>query len=124
MKLSLFALITVLLGLFAQPGRCDDNKTEQVYELTPDITPPRILRHVDPDLPANLKGVRVEGVVTLALIVDSHGDPKDPRVIKGLEKDVDESAIAAVKKWRFAAAKKDGRPVAVRISVEIEFHSM
>jgi len=34
---------------------------------------------------------------------------------------LDEKAIAAVNKWRFQPATLDGRPVAVRISVEMSF---
>jgi protein TonB len=45
-------------------------------------------------------------------------------VIKSLEKDVDQSAVDAVKQWRFDPAKKDGKAVAVRIALELDFHSM
>jgi protein TonB len=34
---------------------------------------------------------------------------------------LDEKAMAAVKQWRFQPATLDGRPVAVRISVEVSF---
>ena len=44
--------------------------------------------------------------------------------MKGIEKDLDQSAVAAVKEWRFAPAQKDGKAVAVRVSVQIEFHEM
>jgi outer membrane biosynthesis protein TonB len=29
-----------------------------------------------------------------------------------------------VRQWQFEAARKDGQPVAVRITVEIRFHSL
>ena len=45
-------------------------------------------------------------------------------MLKGLDKDVDQSAVAAVEQWRFAPAQKDGKPVAVRITLEIAFHEM
>jgi protein TonB len=34
---------------------------------------------------------------------------------------LDQKAIDAVRQWRFDPAKKDGRPVAVQISVEVSF---
>jgi TonB family protein len=34
---------------------------------------------------------------------------------------LDEKAIEAVKNWRFEPAVKDGKPVAVAISVEVDF---
>jgi TonB family protein len=58
------------------------------------------------------------------LVVSSKGLPKDPHVVKGLDKDLDESAVEAVREWRFAPAQKDGKAIAVRVSLQIEFHSM
>jgi len=56
--------------------------------------------------------------------VSSHGAPRNARVVRGLDKEIDEAVIAAVKQWQFAPGKKNGKPVAVRVQVEIEFHSM
>ena len=56
--------------------------------------------------------------------MSSAGEPKDVHVVKSLEKDVDQSAVDAVQKWRFEPARKDGQPVAVKVSVEIRFHDM
>jgi protein TonB len=95
---------------------------EKVYDLGPGITPPRVIRQVNPEYSGE-RGVRVTGTVTVALIVTSRGLPKDPHVVKGLDKDMDESTIAAVKQWRFDPAKKDGKAVAVNITLEIKFDS-
>jgi TonB family protein len=35
---------------------------------------------------------------------------------------LDEKALEAVKQWRFEPAKKDNQPVAVQLSVEVNFH--
>ena len=101
----------------------DDDPAEKVYDIGPDVTPPRVTRQVPPRRSAG-RGVRVVGSVTVALIVSSQGVPKDVRVIKGLDKDVDQSTVEAVEQWRFAPAQKDGKPVAVRVSLEIAFHDM
>jgi protein TonB len=99
------------------------NDDEPVYDLGPGVTPPRVIKQVNPHYPTG-RGVRAVGSVIIALVVSSKGLPKDPRVIKGLDKDLDESAVEAVREWRFAPAQKDGTPVAVRVSLQIEFHSM
>lgn len=96
---------------------------EKVYDLGPDVSPPRVTKQVSPNYKA-ARGVRLEGSVTVALIVSSQGVPREVRVIKGLDKDVDQSAVDAVRQWRFAPARKDDKPIAVRVSLEIEFHSM
>ena len=50
--------------------------------------------------------------------------PREVRVIKGIDKDVDQSAVDAVREWRFAPARKNDKPIAVRVNLEIDFHSM
>lgn len=96
---------------------------EAVYDLGPGITPPRIVKQVNPHYSTD-KGVRAVGSVIIGLIVSSKGVPKDPHVVKGIDKDLDESAVDAVKQWRFMPAQKNGTPIAVRVSVQIQFHDM
>ena len=96
---------------------------ETVYDLGPSITPPRVAKQVNPSYPTN-RGVRATGSVIIALVVSSKGLPKNPHIVKGIDKDLDQSAVDAVKQWRFVPAQKDGKPVAVRISLEIRFHDM
>ena len=97
---------------------------EQVYDLGPGVTPPRVIKQVNPQYPASLRGVRVTGSVMIALIVTSQGMPKDPHVIQGINDEVDHAAMEALKQWRFAPARKNDKPVAVRVVIEIAFHSM
>ena len=68
--------------------------------------------------------MRVAGSVTIGLVVTSRGLPESVQVIKSLEKDVDQSAVDAVKQWRFDPGKKEGKAVAVRIALEFDIHSM
>ncbi len=101
-------------------GSKDD---ETVYDLAAGITPPRVVKQVNPSYPTN-RGVRAVGSVIIALVVSSKGLPKNPHVVKGLDKDLDESAVEAVKEWRFEPARKNGKAVAVRVSVQLQFHDM
>jgi protein TonB len=116
-------LVQTAAGFDAQSKGDDGDEAEKVYDLSPDIIPPRIIKQVPPRH-SNGRGVRVVGSVTVALVVSSKGIPKDVRVVKGLDKDFDQSTVEAVEQWRFAPAQKDGKPVAVRISLEIAFHDM
>ena len=107
----------------AQDKKTSDEPDEKVYELGPGVSPPRVIKQVSPNY-KTARGVRLEGSVTVGLIVSSQGVPRDVQVIKGIDKDVDQSAVDAVRQWRFAPARKDDKPVAVRVSLEIDFHSM
>ena len=96
---------------------------EPVYELGPGISPPRVTHQVNPDY-SGVRGVRVTGTVQIGLTVSSRGLPKDVHVVKSLQKDVDQIVTEAVKQWRFDPAKKDSKPVAVHVTLELEFRSM
>ncbi|MGA2595375.1 MAG: energy transducer TonB [Bryobacteraceae bacterium] len=117
---SLAALM--LLTPMARPQQKDDSE-ERVYELNDDIKPPRITHQVNPDY-SSIRGIRVKGSVEVALVVSSQGAPKDPRVVQSLDPEVDRCAVDAIRKWRFAPAQKDGKPVAVKLTIEMQFHSM
>ena len=119
-------LACVLLMYAASPSPAQtkgDGQEEKIYDLGPDVVPPRIVKQVAPRRSTN-RGVRVVGSVTVALVVSSKGIPKDVRVVKGLDPDIDQSTVEAVEKWRFTPAQKDGQPVAVRISLDIAYHDM
>lgn len=120
-----FACGTLLAGLAqASFGQSSGAETdEKVYDLGPGVSPPRVTKQVNPNY-KTARGVKLEGAVTVVLVVSSQGLPRDVRVAKGLDKDIDQSAVDAVREWRFSPARKDDKPIAVRISLEIDFHSM
>lgn len=119
-----WCLLFLMAGAWAgAQGQQDADAGEKVYDLGPGITQPRVTRQVMPHYP-DTHGVKLEGSITIALVVSSGGLPERPHVVKGIEKDIDQSALDAVTEWRFDPAKKDGKPVAVRIALEFEFHSM
>jgi len=63
-----------------------------------------------------------QGVCIVAIIVDAHGNPQNPRITRSLGLGLDEKAVEAVMKYRFKPAMKDGKPVASYVTVEIDFH--
>jgi len=66
---------------------------------------------------------RYEGVVFLSVIVTADGRPIDIHVSKGLGMSLDEKAVEAVRKWRFRPSLgPDGKPTAVRATIEVQFH--
>jgi protein TonB len=82
----------------------------------------------------------VQGIVTVAMVVDEHGVPQnvhvsrgmgigpdgkpDPKFKKAWRKVADgmnQSAVDAVTKYRFKPASENGKPVAVNENVEVNF---
>jgi TonB family protein len=65
---------------------------------------------------------RVQGQVTVMLIVDANGMPQNLRVVKPLPAGLTEEALAAVRQYRFRPALKDGTtPVPVMITIVVNF---
>ena len=119
---SLTLAAAVLLALIGTVPAGAQSEDEKVYTVGNGVTTPRVTHQVDPEHPA--RGFRISGTVLIGLIITSKGEPKEVHVVRSLEKDVDDAAVEAVKQWHFAPATKDGKPVAVKIDVEIRFHDM
>jgi TonB family protein len=64
---------------------------------------------------------KFQGMCMIAVIVDSRGNPQNPRVIRPLGMGLDQKALDAVLRYRFKPAMKDGRPVPVMITVAVNF---
>jgi TonB family protein len=79
------------------------------------LVPPRVVG------PAAALYADVEGTVTLQASVDVQGNITVLRVLKGLNPELDERAIAAAMTWRFSPALKDGIPVAAISQIEVDF---
>ena len=43
------------------------------------------------------------------------------QLIRGFDKEADKRAMQGVRRWRFDPSKKDGRPVAVEMRIEVGF---
>jgi len=83
--------------------------------------PPVPVRTVPPEIPQDFARAGGSGLVTVNFLVDEQGAVQDARVEKTTSPDLDASALKAVKKWKFKPAKKDGAPVAIRVTIPIKF---
>ncbi|MGH9588879.1 MAG: TonB family protein [Terracidiphilus sp.] len=61
------------------------------------------------------------GTCEVSLIVDAHGLPENPHVLKTLDPGLDKSALAAVEKYRFFPAIKADEPVPAAVVVSVDF---
>lgn len=75
----------------------------------------------EPSFSDEARKQKVQGIVTLLLVVGKDGRPYDIRVRQSLGMGLDEQAIATVKTWRFRPATLDGKPVDAQIAVEVNF---
>jgi protein TonB len=92
-----------------------------LYHVGGGVSAPRTLYAPDPEYSEEARRAKFQGSVLLALIVGPDGNPRDLHIMRSLGLGLDENALDAVRTWRFEPARKDGVPVAVQISVEVNF---
>ena len=85
------------------------------------VSAPRAIYDPDPEYSEEARKNKYSGIVTLTIVVDPSGRPRDIQVVRSLGMGLDEKAVEAVEKWKFAPGMKDGMPVAVKVNVEVSF---
>ena len=76
----------------------------------------------DPLYSPKARAAKLQGTVVLDVVVTAEGRAEQIVVSKSLGMGLDENAITAVKEWKFKPAiGPDGKPVPVRIPIEVNF---
>jgi protein TonB len=91
-------------------------KTEEPIQVGPGVTPPVLIKKVEVNLPQSLRRRGNERLVIVEAVISRQGDVHDVRVLKS-SPGLDEAVIQAVRQWKYKPAMKDGRPVAVYLTV-------
>jgi TonB family protein len=92
-----------------------------VFNVGGGVTEPRLVSQVQPEYSDDGRKARIQGTVEVLIIVNADGTVRFDSVRKSLGYGLDQKAIDAVKKWKFRAGMKDGKPVATYVSVLINF---
>jgi TonB family protein len=87
------------------------------------VSLPQVVREVKPSYTREAMAAKIQGRVTLACVVAATGEPEQIVVEQSLDRQygLDDSAVAALEQWRFQPGRKDGRPVPVRVTIEMAF---
>lgn len=83
--------------------------------------PARLSHGEPPAYPAAARADGLEGDVLLELVVSRLGEVESARVPRPVGHGLDEAAVAAARRFRFAPAVKEGQPVRVRVSWTMQF---
>src|SRR5262245_27927026 len=87
------------------------------------VTLPTVVKQVNPEYTPEAKDQHIEGVVILSAVVRADGTVGDVAVTESLDSiyGLDQQAVKAMKEWAFKPGTKNGKPVAVRIDVQMQF---
>jgi periplasmic protein TonB len=113
----ILAALLVVGGLIAPLG------AQEVFRAGPGVRLPTVVKSVKPDYTPEAQRARIEGRVMLGAVVLADGTVDSVAIERSLDSmfGLDEQAIKAMRQWVFKPGTKDGKPVAVRISVEMTF---
>lgn len=84
------------------------------------VTGGQLMHRVAPVYPAQARTLRLEGTVVLTAVVMEDGTVSDVRVVDGSPA-LAQSALDAVKQWRYKPYQLDGKPVKNEITINVLF---
>lgn len=114
-----FASIETKLGK-GDPSK-EPAKDPPVPKPRQDVKAPHLTFSPRPKYTEKARKAKIQGTVLISLVVSSNGEPINIKVGLPLGEGLDENAIEAVKEWRFQPGTKNGEPVSVQASVEVNF---
>jgi protein TonB len=117
----LAALVTVVLVTLSVSAQTSAPANEPVYDPGDGASLPRVTKQVYVHYSARAMREKVRGTIALKCVVSSEGTTRDVELVHGLEQEMDANAVAALKQWTFEPGRREGKPVAVRITVDMTF---
>ncbi len=95
---------------------------DKVYDADDDIKMPVVIYMPNPPYSAGAREAKVEGLVVLQAVVRKDGSVDSFKVLQGVGYGLDESAIRTIaKEWKFTPGRVNGKPVDVRVNIEVSF---
>jgi len=88
------------------------------------VSAPVLLLKVEPQYAEDARKAKLQGTVVLYVEVGPDGMAHNIRVQHSLGMGLDEKAIEAVQQWRFRPGMKDGKPVTVAATLEVNFRAL
>jgi TonB family protein len=85
------------------------------------VRAPKLLHKVEPSYSDLARAAKWQGTTILNVVVGTDGTAQSIHVKRALGLGLDDNAIAAVKQWRFEPATRDGQPVPVMATIEVNF---
>lgn len=82
---------------------------------------PQLKTTTPPVYPPGAQRAGIGGIVLLSVLVSERGDPIRVEVARGVQPDLDQAAVTAVRRWVFEPGRKGGASVAAWMTVAVPF---
>jgi protein TonB len=91
------------------------------YQVGGGVSAPQILYGPEAEFSDEARRAKYQGGVDVDIIVGADGLVKYSRVVRDPGMGLAQKALEAVRTYRFKPSMKDGKPVAVHVTIEVEF---
>jgi TonB family protein len=95
--------------------------TPKVVRIDGETQEAKLTRKVQPVYPGTAKAAHIQGTVKLDMTISKEGVPEDIRVVSSPSDDLTQSALDAVRQWRYSPTLLNGDPVAVVTNVVVNY---
>jgi TonB family protein len=85
------------------------------------LVPPRVVKETPPLYTKGAFDRGIEGRVVLKVIIRKDGSIGPVRIDQSLDKELDEAASEAVRRWQFNPATVNGEPINALANIEVDF---
>jgi len=119
MRIASVLRLTGLLFLPITQGFPDDSPNP--VRVGPGVTPPKVKYRPEPEYSPEALHAGVQGTVVFEVVVNEAGRIVNPSVLSPLGFGLEEKAREAIDKWRFEPGRKDGKPVSILATIEVNF---
>ncbi len=109
------------LGPGQGPG-FDGGSGSNVFDPGHGVTTPRAIYSPDPAYSEEARKAKFQGTVGLSAVIGVDGRPRDLWISRSAGLGLDENSLETVRTWRFEPGTKNGKPVPVRMYIEVNFH--
>ncbi len=91
------------------------------YRIGNGVTAPRVLSKVEPEYTDEARAAHLQGTEMVYVEIGLDGVPRNMAVVRPLGLGLDQNGLDAISQWRFQPAEKDGAPVTVSATIEVNW---
>jgi len=120
---TIVAIATLITTAYVPISATVHAQEATVYKPGSGTTVPQVVREVMPTYTPAAMRAKIQGSVWMRVVVLATGNVGDVEISRSLDTEhgLDQQAINAMRQWTFEPGKRDGKPVAVEVTVEMTF---
>jgi protein TonB len=118
-------IVSLLVSSFALAASAAALTVAEVTDVSSQVDEAPIpVKTAVPEYPASLRNDKVSGVVSVTIVVDEAGEVRAAEVSKSTHEEFKEPALEAMRRWKFKAARFEGKAVKVKVTIPVRFNAV